>query len=138
MFVRYTHGMPPQARGRETILLVEDDEMLRRVGLRLLLSRGYRVLTACDGEAALALLRDDGKDVDLLLTDVVMPGLSGEELAREALKLKPGLKVIFISGYPEHGAPGTPRAEKYEFLQKPVSLDELARKVREVLDGSLH
>lgn len=126
--------MQAQARGRETILLVEDDEMLRRVGLRLLLARGYRVLTAGDGEAALALLRDDGKDVDLLLTDVVMPGLGGEELAREALKLRPGLKVIFISGYPEHGALEPLRAAKYEVLQKPVSLDDLAGKVREVLD----
>jgi len=121
-------------RGRETILLVEDDEMLRRIDLRLLLERGYRVVTASDGEAALALLKDGAKDADLLLTDVVMPGMGGGELAREALKLKPGLKVIFVSGYVGHGALEQVEAGKYEFLQKPVSPDLLAQKVREVLD----
>ncbi|MEK7233554.1 MAG: PAS domain S-box protein [Elusimicrobiota bacterium] len=123
-----------EARGRETILLVEDDEILRRMNMRLLLAHGYRVLAARDGEEALALLRDGGKDADLLLTDVVMPGIDGGELAREALKLKPGLKVIFASGYVEHAALERLQTTKYELLQKPVALDDLARKVREVLD----
>ena len=125
---------PPAARGRETILLVEDDDILRRIDLRLLLERGYHVLPARDGEEALSFLRDGGKDVDLLLTDVVMPGIGGGELAQEALKIKPGLKVIFVSGYAEHGALERLPKAKYEFLQKPVSPDVLASKVREVLD----
>ena len=123
-----------EAAGRETILLVEDDEILRRIDLRILLERGYRVLPARDGEEALALLHDGGQNADLLLTDVVMPGISGGELAREALKLKPGLKVIFVSGYAGHGETEQLQATKHMFLQKPVAPDVLAEKVREVLD----
>lgn len=127
-----TSAAPP--RGRETILLVEDDDLLRRIDQRLLQERGYRVLPARDGEEALNLLHNGGKDADLLLTDVVMPGISGGELAREAMSLKPGLKVIFVSGYVDHRELEQLMATKSEFLQKPVAPEALVRKVREVLD----
>ncbi len=122
------------SRGSETILLVEDDDLLRRIDQRLLQERGYRVLPARDGKEALELLHDGGKDADLLLTDVVMPGISGGELAREALTLKPGLKVIFVSGYVDHHELEQLMATKSELLRKPVAPEALVRKVREVLD----
>ncbi|MBI3564022.1 MAG: PAS domain S-box protein [Elusimicrobia bacterium] len=122
------------ARGGETGLIVEDDETLRRIDARVLTERGYRVLAARDGEEALKLLHDGAKDAALMVTDVVMPGIGGGELARQAVAFKPGLKVMFVSGYVEHGALERLAGTRYEFLQKPFPPEVLASKVREVLD----
>ncbi len=130
---------PASLRGSETILLVEDDETMRALTRRLLVARGHTVLLASQGEEALRLAqRHDGR-IHLLVTDVVMPGMSGRDLADRIVALLPGTKVLYLSGYTDdaivrHGVlePGV------AFLQKPFTADALARKVREVLDtGSL-
>ncbi|MBI5745215.1 MAG: response regulator [Elusimicrobia bacterium] len=124
------------AGGTETILLVDDDEAMRSIGTRLLKAFGYEVLCAADGKEALELMTRRGKPADLLITDVVMPGMSGRELARELARLKLAGRTLYMSGYTddaimEHGVlePGI------AFLYKPFSSDGLAAKVREILDG---
>jgi PAS domain S-box-containing protein len=114
--------------GSETILLVEDDALVRRIARRTLDELGYRVLEAEDGEAARALLAQE-QDVDLLLTDIVMPGTSGAELAEELPRSHPDTRVLFISGYQDlrSDRPAGP------LLEKPFTPDQLARSVREAL-----
>jgi CheY-like chemotaxis protein len=126
------------ARGTETILVVEDEEALRKVAVRTLESAGYTVLTAADGEGALLAHAQHPGAIQLLLTDVVMPRMSGKKLAQELSGLRPALKVLYMSGYTDnaivhHGVldAGT------HFLGKPFSAADLTRKVREVLDEGL-
>ncbi|MBM4319695.1 MAG: response regulator, partial [Deltaproteobacteria bacterium] len=121
--------------GSETVLVVEDEDAVRRLAERILRSAGYEVLSAASGGDALVLCEKHGGGVDLLLTDVVMPQMSGRELAERLSKLCPRLKVLYMSGYTDnaivhHGVldPGT------RFLGKPFAAAELTRKVREVLD----
>ncbi len=123
-------------RGHETILLVEDEEGVRRIARIALETRGYRVLEAADGRAAMAVAEGRVGEIDLLVTDVVMPGMSGRELADVLRVRQPGLKVLFMSGYVEDALVrhGIVEAEE-AFLHKPFSLVELAAKVREVLDA---
>ena len=120
-----------------TVLVAEDEHLVREIARRVLEEAGYRVLTADDGDAALALASEtherEGR-TDLLLTDVVMPGMSGPELARRMQRSAPGLRVVFMSGYPaqavaHHGvhAPGE------HFLQKPFQPDALVAQVAEAL-----
>jgi CheY-like chemotaxis protein len=124
-------------RGNETILLVEDDENLRVLVRKMLLRQGYKVLeTTQSSEAAGVVGKHDGP-IDLLLTDVVMPQMSGEALAKQITALRPGIKVVFMSGYPggvtsERGMfdPGA------FFLQKPFAMDELGLILRQVLGPS--
>jgi PAS domain S-box-containing protein len=123
------------ATGDETILIAEDEEAVRRAAQRILEAAGYEVLTASNGDEAVALVRAHAGDIHLLLTDVVMPGMSGRELAERLEVLRPALKVLFVSGYTDdaivhHGVleTGTP------FLGKPFAVSALTRKVREVLD----
>ena len=134
---RPAQDAPVSLRGSETILLVEDDEMVRTLTRRLLEANGHTVLLASRGDAALELARRHEARIDLLITDVVMPGMSGRDLADEVQTLLPGIKVLYLSGYTDdaivrHGVlePGV------AFLQKPFTADALARKVREVLDVS--
>jgi CheY-like chemotaxis protein len=125
---------PPSGRG-ETVLLVEDEEAVRAVSVLLLESLGYRVLEAASAEEALRLVGAGRHKLDLLLTDVVMPGRNGRELAEALRRQDPGLKVLFQSGYTGEVVVGhgIVEAEK-AFLQKPFTLDTLAKKVRAVLD----
>jgi two-component system cell cycle sensor histidine kinase/response regulator CckA len=121
--------------GHETLLVVEDNAMVRRVASRTLRTHGYDVLEAGDGEEALRIFESKGGAIDMLVTDVVMPRMSGKELADRLLALRPGLKVLFTSGYTEntivhHGVVDA----GVEFLPKPYEPVKLARKVREVLD----
>jgi two-component system, cell cycle sensor histidine kinase and response regulator CckA len=124
-----------QFRGKETVLLAEDEDGVRKVVVEMLRGQGYRVLAASGGAEALKIVETSGAAIDLLVTDVVMPGMTGKELA-DALRARiPGFPVLFVSGYTETGIvhegivePGT------DFLQKPFTPDELARKVRAVLD----
>ncbi len=123
---------PELARGSETILLVEDDPRLRKVLARRLRSLGYHVFEAETGAAALAQLAEP-PEIALLFTDMVMPGgMTGLELAEAALALKPGLRVLFTSGYAE---PGIARAgqQKGAWLKKPYTAEELAETLRTVL-----
>ena len=120
----------------ETILLVEDDDAVRAVTSRALLRFGYTVLAAEGGSQALKLLEDHGDTIHLLLTDIMMPGMNGVEVARRILEARPGIRVFFMSGYADQDlvrqgllAPGT------HFIQKPFTPFELVERVRRILDG---
>jgi len=123
-------------RGTETVLLVEDAAAVRAVTHQALARQGYTVLDAPNGAEALRIAADHPDPIHLLLTDVVMPGLSGRQLADELTRLRPDTKVLFTSGYTDdavvrHGVLESGIA----YLQKPFTVDGLARKVREVLDA---
>jgi two-component system, cell cycle sensor histidine kinase and response regulator CckA len=122
------------AGGNETVLLVEDEDSVRQLVRETLESRGYRVLEAANGNAALTLAASQAEPIHLLITDVVMPGLSGHELVQQLLPARPALKVLYLSGYAQETltAPAAAEAQK-AFLQKPFTLQSLIRKVREIL-----
>ncbi len=124
-----------QQRGSETILLVEDDAALRELTLTLLAQQGYTVLVAANGHEALNIAQDKPQgQVDLLLTDVVMPRMSGPQVAEELSATHPDMKVLFTSGYTEfaHGHEQIARPGRF-LIQKPFTQHELTSKVREVL-----
>ncbi len=129
---------PPTApaTGTESVLLVEDEPEVRRLVEKLLGLRGYGVLSAASPSEAIAIARRHEEPIELLLTDVIMPGMNGRELARILAETRPRMKVLYMSGYTDAAisqqgilAPGT------AFLSKPFTPDVLARKVREVIDG---
>jgi PAS domain S-box-containing protein len=127
---------PTDAGGCETILLVEDEESVRELVRLTLTARGYKVLEAENGEAGLRLAESCQQHIDILITDVVMPGIGGRELAKKLVAIRPDISVLYLSGYTEdtviaQGAPGP----KTAFLQKPFTLQNLAKKVREVLQA---
>jgi two-component system, cell cycle sensor histidine kinase and response regulator CckA len=126
--------LPASLRGKETILLVEDEPSLRALAAHLLDSCGYTVLEASSGEQALEISRQQ-REIHLLFTDVVMPGISGRVLADQLVKQRPRLKVVYTSGYTGQtvGAHGV-LAEGSHFLPKPFTREALARKIREALD----
>ncbi|HLK56107.1 MAG TPA: response regulator [Chthonomonadaceae bacterium] len=122
-------------KGSETILIVEDDDALRDLARRILQSAGYTVLMAGNGEEALRRLDQHHGPVHLLLTDVIMPGMSGRDLALRLMDLQPQIKILYTSGYTDdailqHGV----LDETVSFLHKPYTVAELRRKVREMLD----
>ncbi len=124
--------------GGETILLVEDEDLVRQIARRILQKHGYTILEARDGNEALHLLEEHQGPVDLMLTDLVMPGLGGLELARRLITRRPNLKVLFMSGYAENGiADKAPSGQELAYIQKPFAAQVLAREVRKVLDASL-
>ena len=123
-------------RGRETILLVEDEPAVRGLVHETLRLQGYTVLEARHGIEALLTSTKYVGPIHLLLTDVVMPQMSGPEVAEKLLTVRPGIKVLYMSGYPDHPVfdqGGVSR--ETGFLPKPFSPHVLAQKVREVLDG---
>ena len=130
-------ALPPRPdHGTETILLAEDEAGVRRVAGDTLRSRGYRVLEAADGQEALRIAAGQAGRIQLLLTDMIMPLMSGRELAQRLTESDPAMRVIFMSGYTHdviayHGNAGP----EGEFLEKPFAPDALARKVRGVLDA---
>jgi two-component system cell cycle sensor histidine kinase/response regulator CckA len=126
----------PSVRGEETILVVEDDPSVRPLVALLLERYGYHVLATASAEGAIELVEGTEEEIDLVLTDVVMPGLNGRELAERLETLRPGMKVLFTSGYPadtlvRHGIADASAA----YLEKPYLPDELARKLRQLLDA---
>ncbi len=129
-------SLPVPEGAHETILVVEDDEGVRTYSVGVLLDLGYRVIEAPDGPSALQLLHDQGP-IDLLFTDVVLPGgMTGADLAARARALRPGLKVLFTTGYARNAIFHHGRLDKgVQLLTKPFSLADLAAKVRDVLDG---
>jgi CheY-like chemotaxis protein len=123
------------ARGYETLLLVEDDDLILRVSERVLTDLGYDVLTAADGREALEVAAETTNTIHLLVTDVVMPHIGGHELAKRLSALRSSLRVLYTSGYPADaiGQDGV-IARDIEFLQKPYTPAALAASVRAVLD----
>jgi len=120
--------------GDETVLVVEDDAHVRRMTVRMLKRLGYRVLEAESGERAMDVF-GEGQGIDLVLTDVVMPGASGWELAEELGRIRPGLRILFMSGYPrEKLGEGGALREGIHLVAKPFTIRQLASQVREVLD----
>lgn len=124
-----------KSTGTETVLLVEDEDGVRKLARQALESRGYRVLEAADGETALRLCHQHKGAIDLLLSDVVMPRMGGRELREHMASINPHTRVIFTSGYTDDAVVrhGVLQAES-DFLQKPFTVHALLRKVREVLD----
>jgi two-component system cell cycle sensor histidine kinase/response regulator CckA len=130
-------GAGVAVRGTETVLLVEDEEPLRRATVEFLRLRGYTVLEARDGVDALSISKNHGSTIHLAVTDVVMPHMSGGELAKALETLRPQTRVLFVSGYAgqtvlDHNVIDV----ENNFLQKPFTLKQLASKVRTVLDYS--
>ncbi|HYL13402.1 MAG TPA: response regulator [Terriglobales bacterium] len=131
-------SQPSQATpgGTETILLTEDEDALRNVSRVYLESKGYTVLGAANANEALEFCKSYQKRIHVLITDVVMPGLGGFELAKSALELRPGLSVVLVSGYTDRALDTDAASIGAKFLQKPFSLDALARTVRFLLSRS--
>lgn len=126
---------PSVVRGTETILVVEDEDLVRGMTVEYLVSRGYRVLEASNGRQALDVI-SDGDDISLLLTDLVMPEIGGRRLAGEVERLRPGIKIVYMSGYADEETLSWLKAEPgAHFLAKPFPLETLGRKVREALDA---
>jgi two-component system, cell cycle sensor histidine kinase and response regulator CckA len=129
------HPVGDVLHGAETILVVEDEDAVRSMMREALEARGYRVLVARNGVEALDLAGRYGDYIDLLITDVIMPQMNGAELAQRLARLRPGLRVLFVSGYTDDAVIRLGVLERRTaFLQKPFSLDVLARTVRDVLD----
>ena len=119
---------------RETVLVVDDEEMVRRLAVRMLLGQGYRVLEAKSGDEAVRMLQRGAQQIDSVVTDLAMPGLEGRQLGETIFRCWPQVRVVYMSGFParrmvDAGAldPNSP------FVQKPFTAEELTRKVREVL-----
>ncbi len=117
--------------GLETILLVEDDANIRTILKTFLEKRGYTVLAAHDGRKALSLLDGYPQAIHLLVTDVVMPGLGGRDIAKESRRRRPTTQILYISGFTDEVVPDSAVA----FLQKPFRLEELEAKIRTILDS---
>jgi hypothetical protein len=143
-FPRLQGGVPSVAsrapadglvRGTERILVVEDEEALRRIAQRILDAAGYQVVCVANGADALEWLARETDPIDLLLTDVVMPGMSGYDLAARLSESRPSLKVLYASGYLHDAFPDRARlGPEVAFLAKPYSPTSLTAKVRDVLD----
>jgi len=130
---------PPVAaaavRGEGVVLLAEDDPSVRRLVVAELSRRGFTVLEAEDGRAALDLFRREQERVNVLVTDVVMPRMNGADLAKKADRLRPGLKILFISGHPERAGQGLDPTGVTNLLMKPFTADTLAARIKELITG---
>jgi CheY-like chemotaxis protein len=121
----------------ETILVVEDDADLRTYITDVLRDLNYRVLSASSAQAALTILLQDQPKIHLLLTDVVMPGINGRELGKRAAQMRPGLKILYMTGYSRNAVVHQGRLDNgVDLVEKPISQARLALKIREILDRS--
>lgn len=118
----------------ETLLLVEDEPAVRKLLAKVVEKAGYRVLTASDGQSALNLIQDNAVSIDLLLTDLVMPGMSGRELAETLIKRIPGLKVVYMSGNSDDALFQEGKIESREaFIHMPFRPDALLELLQQML-----
>jgi PAS domain S-box-containing protein len=130
-----TDEFVPEGEKVETILVVEDDVDLRAYVSDLLRDLNYRIFTASSAQAAMTILLQDEPKIDLLLTDVVMPGINGRELGRRAQQARPGIKILYMTGYSRNAVVHQGRLDEgVELLEKPISQAKLALRVREMLD----
>jgi CheY-like chemotaxis protein len=130
-------GTPERGCANETVLVVEDDEDVRSYTVGILRELGYRVIEAVDGATALQVLNRTDQQIRLLLTDVVMPQMSGSELAELARRDRPEIKVLFMSGYTRDAIMRDGRLETgVELLSKPFTFAALSKKLRAVMDRS--
>jgi CheY-like chemotaxis protein len=119
-----------------TVLVVEDDEDVRSYLVETLRDLNYRVLRAADAIGALGFLQQQDIRIDLLLTDVVLPAMNGRELGRQAQALRPGLKVLYVTGYSHNGVVKQDEGEPgVDVLQKPITQQVLSSRIRTLLDG---
>jgi CheY-like chemotaxis protein len=119
---------------KRTILLVEDEEMVRALMCEVLEREGYQVLSCSHPQEGIEACQQHGAQIDLLLTDVVMPGMNGRDMANQILRILPGLRVIFMSGYTEHVLTCEGEIDsQFEYLQKPFTLRTLMQKLDRVL-----
>jgi len=125
---------PTPARGEETLLVVEDDDRVRKLTHRALGQRGYTLLEADSPKRALDIAASYDGDIHLLISDVLMPGMSGPVLAETLVAIRPETRVLLVSGYSEQPLASTLAGRELQFLQKPYSTDELSRRVRQILD----
>jgi len=126
--------LSPDLTGDSTILLVEDEVPVRMFSAHALSNKGYKVIEAGSGEEALAIINEHGKEISLVVTDVIMPGMNGPLFVAELRKIYPDIKVIFMSGYAEEAFADTyATGEEFYFLSKPFTLEQLAVKVKEIL-----
>lgn len=125
-----------KSTGNEVILIVEDDPAVRKLVAAMLSNSGYQTLAAAHAEDALGICADSTVEIDLIISDLVMPGMDGREFGRRAVALRPEVRVLYMSGYTEHAVLRQNLFESGEFfLQKPFSHAVLASKIREILDG---
>ena len=122
--------------GTGNILLVEDETPVRIFSHKALTNKGFTVMDANCAEVALDIIKEKGNEIDVIITDVVMPGMSGPDMIKQVSKDYPDIKVIFISGYGEDAFIETYGTERsFNFLSKPYSLKQLVMKVKEVIEG---
>jgi two-component system cell cycle sensor histidine kinase/response regulator CckA len=128
--------VPDIHQGQETILLVDDEEIIRELGIDILEDRGYRVFSASEGREAIRIYRERIREIDLVILDVMMPGIGGKETYRQLRAINPQVKVLLSSGYSTNREVGEILKQGVSgFVQKPYREEELAAKVREVLDA---
>jgi CheY-like chemotaxis protein len=131
-----TAASAPEPAAAGTVLIVEDYRRVRELARKVLTRRGYRVLDAASGEEALDVCRVYADPIDVVLTDVVMPGMRGTELAARVREMRPGIAILFMSGYPGDAAAAHGLTQEEAFIEKPFTPTSLADKVREVLERS--
>jgi two-component system cell cycle sensor histidine kinase/response regulator CckA len=131
-----TESPAPTVQGSsETVLLVEDEDLVRQLTSEILTRHGYRVLEAVDGVAALEVVQQYGGAIDLMVTDVVMPRMSGNQLVEHARPLRPDMRVLYVTGYSEEAiARQGQLTEGIELLPKPFTPGVLTAKIRQILD----
>ncbi|HVN06623.1 MAG TPA: response regulator [Bryobacteraceae bacterium] len=120
---------------RETILVVEDGAAVRNLVCRMLVQNGYRVLEACDGHHALRICSAHPEPIELVLTDVVMPNMKGLELVERLRRVRPGVRILLMSGYAHEPLVQLCNRDRNAFLAKPFTSVELVERIREVLDA---
>jgi two-component system cell cycle sensor histidine kinase/response regulator CckA len=123
-----------QPPARETLLVVDDEEMVRRLAARMLATMGYRVLEARSGQEAVRLLRRGAHRIDGVITDVAMPGIGGRELGETIARCWPQVRVLYMSGFAAHRMVNEGELDpRHPFIQKPFTSEQLGRKVRDLL-----